>query len=366
MVQPPNINSLWAEILVDELCRAGLQRVVIAPGSRSTPLAIAFAAHSGISSYVHLDERGAAFFALGMALNSKQVVGVLCTSGTAAANFFPAVVEASLANVPLLVMTADRPDEARGSGSNQTIDQLKIFGDFVREFIQAPHPTAAPGAGLLRALRSLASRVVSRASGFPPGPVHLNLPFRKPLEPVQVEDDLMGKAWLAEQSQLSDAQPDGAPFVLFTRGELTPSAEQVAFVAEALNNSTRPLIYCGPRCPAGPFPKALYQLAVAAKAILFADALSGLRFHPDLDQASGLVFGGYETFLKSDAARKLPPPDLVIQFGGVPVSQSLSTYLEQAAPAFRIQVDGNGVWSDDVFTTSHHLWADPAHLCQSG
>ena len=121
-----NPNTHWASIFVDELARGGLRAVCLAPGSRSTPLALAFAAQPAIRIYRHLDERSAGFFALGLALATGQPVALLCTSGTAAANFHPAIVEAYYANVPLLVLTADRPPELRGSGANQTIDQVKI------------------------------------------------------------------------------------------------------------------------------------------------------------------------------------------------------------------------------------------------
>ncbi|MFQ5614288.1 MAG: 2-succinyl-5-enolpyruvyl-6-hydroxy-3-cyclohexene-1-carboxylic-acid synthase, partial [Anaerolineae bacterium] len=180
-MEAPNPSSLWAQVFVDELARAGLRAVCIAPGSRSTPLTLAFAAEPRIRVYSLLDERGAAFFALGLALAGGRPVALVCTSGTAAANFFPAVVEAHQSRVPLLVLTADRPHELRHSGANQTIDQIKLYGDFVRWFVDVAPPEAAPSARTLRSLRTLACRALATAAGLPPGPVHLNFPFRKPL-----------------------------------------------------------------------------------------------------------------------------------------------------------------------------------------
>jgi len=141
-----NRNTLWANVFVDELARAGLKAVCIAPGSRSTPLTVAFARHGGIKIYTHLDERSAGFFALGLALASDVPVALLCTSGTAAANFFPAIIEAHMSRVPLIVITADRPPELRHSGANQTIDQVKLYGDQVLWSVDVGLPEANPPA----------------------------------------------------------------------------------------------------------------------------------------------------------------------------------------------------------------------------
>ncbi|MBP8125456.1 MAG: 2-succinyl-5-enolpyruvyl-6-hydroxy-3-cyclohexene-1-carboxylate synthase, partial [Caldilineaceae bacterium] len=136
-----NPNLHFSEILVDSLAQAGLRAVCIAPGSRSTPLTLAFDAHPQIQVYLHLDERSAGFFAIGLALATNRTVALLCTSGTAAAEFFPAIVEANMSGVPLLILTADRPHELRHSGANQTIDQVKIYGDHVLWSVDAALPT---------------------------------------------------------------------------------------------------------------------------------------------------------------------------------------------------------------------------------
>ena len=182
----PNRATLWGRVLADELAKAGLEAVCIAPGSRSTPLTVAFAEHTEIEVYSHLDERSAAFFALGRARRTGEPTALVCTSGTAAANFHPAVIEADQARVPLLVLTADRPAELRDSGANQTVDQVKLYGDAVRWYRELPEPEADERK--VRSLRTTAARALSETVGTEPGPVHLNCPFRKPLEPIEVPD----------------------------------------------------------------------------------------------------------------------------------------------------------------------------------
>ncbi|WP_371778573.1 2-succinyl-5-enolpyruvyl-6-hydroxy-3-cyclohexene-1-carboxylic-acid synthase [Streptosporangium subroseum] len=177
-----NPATALATVLVDELARCGLTDVVLAPGSRSTPLALAVHADSRIRLHVRVDERSASFLALGLARRSERPVALICTSGTAAANFHPAVIEAHESGVPLLVLTADRPPELRDTGSSQTIDQIKLYGAAVRWFSEVGVPEDRPGQ--VAYWRSLACRAFQRSLGpYDPGPVHLNVPFREPLIP---------------------------------------------------------------------------------------------------------------------------------------------------------------------------------------
>ncbi|HEY2106245.1 MAG TPA: thiamine pyrophosphate-binding protein, partial [Candidatus Binataceae bacterium] len=161
-------NARWSAAFVDELARAGVSDACVCPGSRSAPLAIALAKHPAIRVWTHLDERSASFFALGMAKYARRAVALLCTSGSAAANFFPAVVEARYARVPLIVLTADRPHELRDTGAPQTIDQMRLYGAHVKQFVEMALPEAAPAA--LRYARAIACHAVAEASAAPAGP----------------------------------------------------------------------------------------------------------------------------------------------------------------------------------------------------
>src|SRR5207249_1464151 len=163
-----------------ELAQGGMTDACLSPGSRSTAIALAMSRHAGIRVHVHLDERASAFFALGLAKATHRPVGVVCTSGTAAANFLPAVVEAAQARVPLMVLTADRPPTLRGTGANQTIDQEHLYGRYTRWFVDAPLPTTGSG----RTWRSIGTEAITQMVREPPGPVHVNLPFADPLAPA--------------------------------------------------------------------------------------------------------------------------------------------------------------------------------------
>src|SRR5437667_627651 len=181
-----NPTYVYIGAFVNELQRAGVRNVVICPGSRSTPLALAFAAQAGIRTWLQVDERSAAYFGLGMAKRLRQPVALLCTSGTAAANFMPAIVEAKLSHVPLLVLTADRPHELRDNGAPQSIDQNRLYGTYVKWFVEVALPEATNAA--LRYIRTIAVRAVALTQSIPAGPVHLNLPFREPLTPEPIPD----------------------------------------------------------------------------------------------------------------------------------------------------------------------------------
>src|SRR4051812_12660121 len=185
-MDPTNGNTALASAFVEELARGGVQLAVVSPGSRSTPLAVALWRQPEIEVKVIVDERSAAFFALGAAQATGTPVAMLCTSGTAAANYHPAICEADESALPLIALSADRPPELRGIGAGQTIDQIKLYGSSVRWFCEVGTHDANDE-GLLH-YRSVACRALAAARGEArPGPVHLNLPWREPLAPIAVK-----------------------------------------------------------------------------------------------------------------------------------------------------------------------------------
>ena len=348
-----NTNTHWMSIFVDELARNGLDAVCIAPGSRSTPLTLAFANQPAIRIYRHLDERSAGFFALGMARATGKPVALLCTSGTAAANFHPAVIEAYYSHIPLLVLTADRPAELRGSGANQTIDQIKMYGDHVRWFVEVPTPDAGSPDIPLRHLRTLAARAYATAGGLVNGPVHLNFPFRKPLEPSPPSGE--------SSEQLTNAtEISPRAHTHISRGRLIPDEQQVSEISNIIAGHPRGLIICGPECPDGDFPAAVTALAQRAGYPILADPLSNLRHGPQT--SNGFILGGYHLWLPS-VTNVMAQPDVVLRFGSVPTSAVLAGYLDRIAPLAHIHVRENGEWADDLHLTSRYIQADPSALC---
>src|SRR5919112_1603594 len=202
MSPDPGVANLeLASALTDQLVASGVRHAVICPGSRSTPIAVSLASHPGIRTWVLIDERAAAYFALGMARQLTAPVVILSTSGTAAANFLPAVVEARLSRIPLIVLTADRPPELRDWGTAQTIDQIQLFGSHAKWFVDMPVPVA--DSALVRHAMATAARAVQTSRSQPAGPVHLNLPFREPLLPADPGPPLRLRA-IAEPSRPID------------------------------------------------------------------------------------------------------------------------------------------------------------------
>lgn len=350
----------WAKLFVDELANAGLTAVSIAPGSRSTPLTMAFYAHPDIEVHLHLDERCAGFFALGMAIASDNPVALVCTSGTAVVNFLPAIVEAKMSQVPLLVLTADRPPELRHSGANQTIDQVKIFGDQVLWSVDAALPEAPAPEVATRNLQALAHRVFAKANGLVKGPVHLNFPFRKPLEPDSEE-------W--QVASCKEQVEDSTHYALRTtrhasrirQGTIHPATAQIAELTDIINTHRNGFIVCGPRSPEGEFAQAAAQLSRHIGYPIMADPISGLRFGAWV--ADTAVISGYETFMQGDTG--WPNPDVILRFGAVPISKWLNGYLDKIEPEHRIHIRENGIWADDSHRTTLFMQANETAVCNA-
>ncbi len=333
------------EVMIDEFVRAGLAHAVVAPGSRNAPIAWALADRAEIRCWSVLDERQAGFFALGIARSTGRPMIVTCTSGTAAANLHPAVIEADHAGLPLIVLTADRPPELRAKGAGQAIDQIKLYGDSVRWFVEAGnHPLTDE---TLRHFRQIGARVVDAATAADPGPVHINLPLREPLRPVQADlhelDGTLG----------ASGRPDGARWstaATVRRGG--------ADLGEALAGAERPVFVVGEQNIPG-FAASLAALAGRTKIPLLADALSQLRRRELARQAT--IVSAYDLILRADTVRAQLAPDLVVRFGETPTSKSLRAWLA-GSNCRQIVVDPRGRQLDPTLSATDHWKSDPGAL----
>jgi 2-succinyl-5-enolpyruvyl-6-hydroxy-3-cyclohexene-1-carboxylate synthase len=355
VAQSPNESTLWGRVVVDELHRAGVDSVCIAPGSRSTPLTMAFADHPGVRVFSHLDERSAAFFALGRAKRTGRPTPVVTTSGTATANLHPAVVEANQARVPMLVFTADRPRELQHSGANQTVDQEKLYGDAVRHYRSLPDP--AFDARKLRSVRTAVSRAVHTAMATHAGPVHLNCPFRKPLEPTPTD---VPEGWVDAMPLAARGRADGAPFVTVTPGRPELRGVDRARLVGTTEAADSGVIVCGPADRPTPSRDAMRGLALATGFPVLADPLSGLRWGDHVDASGVTVCGGYDAYVGALESY----PDLVLRFGASPTSKPLRKYLAEAGRrgARQVLVDPVGEWREAEFTATDLVVAEPTPL----
>ena len=343
----PAVSTVWARAVVDELARGGLQHVCVTPGSRSAPLVMACAGDGRLTTWVHLDERSAAFFALGVGKATGAPAAVVTTSGTATANLFPAVVEASRGGVPLLLLTADRPLRLRGSDANQTIDQERIYGCYPRESLDAGDPDW----GGLRATRALASTAVARTLLPDPGPVHLNLPFDKPLEPVEL--DASREASLRSVDPLGlDGRPDGAPMLPVQESAAGPTPEEEDVVAEFLGAGQKGVIVAGPVTDPEAIGPLLVRLSEATGFPLLADPLSGARFGHD---RRSLPIAHADLFLRDGTARDALRPDLILRVGWPPTSAGVLTFLRECSGLPQLVVGDGPPLKDSLSATSRRV-----------
>jgi len=333
---------------VDELVRSGVRHFCVCPGSRSTPLALTIVRHPAAKLWMHLDERSAAFFGLGLAKTLREPVVLVCTSGTAAANFMPAVVEAFCARIPLVVLTADRPHELRDVGAPQTINQINLFGAHVKWFMDLAEPDAA--AEMLRYTRTVAARAVALARRGPAGPVHINCPYREPLLPGH-----------AGALATPEARAEDRPYVSVSAGLRAPDAALAATLAADLSALPRGLIICGPHDDPGLVDE-VTRLGGALGYPILADPLSGLR-NGNHDRA--LVLVCYDAFLRDAAFVERFAPQVVLRFGAMPVSKPLLLYLQRHQGCRQIVVDGDGGWNEPTLLASDMIYADARLLCEA-
>lgn len=304
-----NPNARWGWLLAQTLTRLGMREVIISPGSRSTPLTVAFARTEGLRAIPVLDERTAAFVALGLAKAGRRPVALVCTSGTAAANYLPAVIEARESATPLLVLTADRPPELRHCQSGQTIDQTRLYGRYPLWEAELALPSVDPV--IERHLRQSLVHAWERMTSPQAGPVHLNVPFRDPLAPIT-----------GEGTEVSDLIPAG----FFDHLEITPVAHTHADL-RSLNLPPRGLIVLGAHRPTDikTFTSALEKLAQNLRWPILADALGPAR----TTLPSGHLVTAYDTFLRAQELLPAFRPDAVLSLGPLPTSKILRAALSQ-------------------------------------
>jgi 2-succinyl-5-enolpyruvyl-6-hydroxy-3-cyclohexene-1-carboxylate synthase len=295
----------------------------------------------------------AAFFALGMARALGMPVALVCTSGTAGANFFPAIVEARRACVPLLVLTADRPPEFRDVGAAQTIDQNRLYGNHVKWFVDVALPEATTE--MLRYARTLACRATALSSATPAGPVHLNFPFREPLVPTTIEPP---PGMSPGESDAWVGRANGEPWARVSDAVPRADAATTERLAALLRGAARPLFVCGPQFDAG-LAAPLAMLARTLGAPLLADPLSQLRWGT---HDRSVVIERHDAVLRHEPTVAALAPDLVVRFGGLPTSKALLQYLHHHAAATHVVVDA-ARWPDPTLLAAEMVHADPRSLC---
>jgi 2-succinyl-5-enolpyruvyl-6-hydroxy-3-cyclohexene-1-carboxylate synthase len=324
---PSDDQHLLLRAFVDELVRCGVTDVCTSPGSRSTPIVAALVRDGRLRATSHVDERCAGFFALGAAKASGRPVALACTSGTAAANYLPAVVEAHEAGVPLLVLTADRPPELRAVGAGQAIDQIGLYGRNVRWFVEVGNHEATPER--VRWMRMLACRAVGATLADRPGPVHLNFPLREPLVPPALRDDP------------APGRPGGAPWIAVP--SVPPAADPAALEA-ALEGAARGVVIAGAdRDPAT--GAALARFAEAAGWPLLADPLSGAR-------RGRSAIAHYDALLRDEGFSDRVRPDAVLRVGDLPTSKPLRAWLASLRDVRQVGFTPPSVWADPDATLS--------------
>ncbi|HHH44965.1 MAG TPA: 2-succinyl-5-enolpyruvyl-6-hydroxy-3-cyclohexene-1-carboxylic-acid synthase [Gammaproteobacteria bacterium] len=343
-MRPGDTNLRWSQQVVRALVDAGVHHLVISPGSRSTPLVLAALQCDALQVHVIPDERSAAFFALGLGKAGAAPAAVLATSGSAPAHWYPAVIEAASAHWPLLLLSADRPPEQHACGANQTVDQARLFGTFIRGFFGMD--VHAGEQVLMDSAPSITAQAVDLSRWPLPGPVHINLSFREPLLP---------------ESGLT-AAPPGSTAIQIGYPQRTPAAAQLQQLAERL--SGRPgMIIAGATPFSADEAQALCTLAQRLDCPLLADPLSGLRFAAR--DATQLICC-YDTFLRDPVFCAAQVPEWVLQLGAAPVSKTLQSYLDaHAQTSLPIRVSPVGDWPDPARNSRQILHVDILPLLQS-
>ena len=339
------INRTYAPLqaFVEELYRCGMRHAVTSPGSRNAPLALTIAAQEGVQTVSVIDERSAGFVALGMAKATGRPVAVTCTSGTAAANLHPAVVEAHEARVPLIVLTADRPPELREVGAGQAIDQIKLYGTAAKWFVEVG--THDPSRETAIHHRALACRAYWTAAAGRPGPVHLNFPLREPLAPSPDPDGLDPTDW--------GGRPDGSPWTEVRQHAHAPHSDDVHDIATRIASEPHGVIVCGP-CHED-VAEAASRLAAESGWPLLAEPTSGVRCG---EHDRSHVIAHYDVLLRIEDFVEKHAPGLVLRVGDMPTSKPLRGFVAESS---QIVLDPHGAWHEPTRTAEVVVEASAEH-----
>jgi len=346
----PNINSLWAALIIEELARNGIDYFCLSPGSRSTPLTVAVARNPKVQNLICIDERAAAYHALGYARATGRPAVLVCTSGTAVANYFPAVTEAAMSCIPMLVLSADRPPELRDTGANQTIFQPGIFGDYVRWHFDMPCPDECiPPSTVLTTV----SQAVYRSTHSPAGPVHLNCMFREPLVPngATVKPDY--------ENSISHWKHSHKPYSEYASAMIFPDKKKVSEIASVLEKANSPVISVG-RLSSQKEVDSVRSLTQKLNIPVLADVTSGLRLGCDFEN-----FISYFDQLLLDAKfSDQLKPDAIIHFGGETISKRLQQAIAKWKPKDYIVVKNHPFRFDQNHLATASVHAEIDWVCQ--
>lgn len=308
-----NRNILWADLFVKQLAACGVRYVCISPGSRSTPLTFAFAKNKNIKKYVLIDERSSAFFALGLAKSSNTPVAVVTTSGTAAAELYPAVIEAYYQRTPLIICTGDRPPKYYNCGANQTINQINLYKNNIRKYYNAGLPSISE-TKLLK-IKKIAADAFYLSMHGNRGPVHINFPFDKPFEPDSFTDKIDVKLL----KEISSVDFYGLNIL---KSNIIKIPEKVI---QIVIKSDKGIIFCGPGEYQKSFISLLKKFSSNNNFPVFASASSSARF-----SKNNFIISNYDTFLRSDKFAHKFDPQLIIQFGAAPTTKSALEFFEKS------------------------------------
>jgi len=347
----PNINYLWAGLMIEELIRNGVNYFCISSGSRSSPLTASVSLNIKAKSFVHLDERASAYHALGYAAATKKPCAVITTSGTAAANLYPAIIEASKKKLPLIILTADRPPELRNTGANQTIDQVKMYGDYVRWFFDIPTPSCdAPPEFILTTI----DQAVSKSQGELKGPVHLNCMFREPLDPRRIPTK-----FAQYLNSIKTWQSSKTPYTKYVKPKLAFNQSDINETIRKIKNIRSGIIAVGKLSNDEERAQVL-KLSEKLNWPIFPDITSGLR----LGNSHLNIIHYFDQILLSENIAKKCKPDGVLHLGGRITSKRWYEFIEQAHVCEYIMVLNHPLRNDPLHNVTTRVQCSIPELCQ--